>query len=229
MTIDNGGMFNRGGQDAFKAGHKVNGELLGFKFGVWEGGHRVPFIARWPGKIKPGTTSTQLISGIDMLATFAALTEQTIDQKQMADSINILPALLDDPAAPLRETLVLSPNKPTHLSYRKGQWMYIPAKGSGGFRGGPGTHGAGGPKSVSFVGSVNSDIENGKIKMDAPAAQLYDLEKDPAQTTNVIREYPEVAQEMKTALTRMRGKAPAPATKKRSRKAPAVKKEKSNE
>jgi arylsulfatase A len=46
FTSDNGGMFNRGGQTAWEAGHRLNGKLLGMKFGAWEGGHRVPFIVR---------------------------------------------------------------------------------------------------------------------------------------------------------------------------------------
>ncbi|MGB7324787.1 MAG: arylsulfatase, partial [Rubripirellula sp.] len=121
FTSDNGGMFNHGGQKAFQMGHQQNGDLLGFKFGVWEGGHRVPFIARWPGHIKPGTTSTQMISGVDMLATFAALTEKPLGEDQRADSVNILPALVGDPDSSLRATLVLCPNKPTHLAVRKGK------------------------------------------------------------------------------------------------------------
>ncbi|CAA6692201.1 MULTISPECIES: sulfatase-like hydrolase/transferase [unclassified Lentimonas] len=204
VTSDNGGMFNHGGQDAFKEGHRINADLLGFKFGVWEGGHRVPFIAKWAGKIQPDTVSDQLISSIDLLATFAAITGQTIEKKQLADSINVLPALVSDPTTPLREELVLCPNKSTHVSLRKGKWVYIPAKGSGGFTGKPGTHGAGGPACISFVGNENSDIENGKIKKSAPPAQLYDLEADVNQTKNLYNEYPEVVQEMQARLTEYR-------------------------
>ncbi len=57
LTSDNGGMLNIGGQAAWKLGHRLNGDLLGFKFDAWEGGHRVPFIARWPGRITPATSS----------------------------------------------------------------------------------------------------------------------------------------------------------------------------
>ena len=60
-----------------------------------------------------------MISGVDMLATFAALTGQTVPKKQLADSINVLPALIGEPASPLRETLLLCPNKPSHLSVRR--------------------------------------------------------------------------------------------------------------
>ena len=92
FTSDNGGMLNLGGRNAVRAGHRINGDLLGFKFGAWEGGHRVPFIARWPGKIKPGTESAQLICNVDMLATFMALTGQDAQTLQGKDSVNVLPA-----------------------------------------------------------------------------------------------------------------------------------------
>jgi arylsulfatase A-like enzyme len=200
FTSDNGGMFNHGGQTAFKMGHRVNGDLLGFKFGGWEGGHRVPFIARWPGNIKPGTVSKQLISGVDMMATLAAVTGQELKDGQGEDSVNILPALTGDPTAPVRETLVITPHKSSNMVVRKGKWVYIGAQGSGGFRGGPGSHAAGGPVCASFVGSINSDFENGKYKADAPPAQLYDLEADPSQTKNLYNEQPEVAKSMKALL-----------------------------
>ncbi|TWU66616.1 Arylsulfatase [Crateriforma conspicua] len=201
FTSDNGGMFNFGGQAAFKAGHRQNGELLGFKFGVWEGGHRVPMIIRWPGKVKAGTTSDQLIGHVDMLATFAALTGQSLTKEQQADSLNMLSAWIDQPAAPIREQLVLAPHKGTHLSLRKGKWKYIPAKGSGGFGGRkPNDHTFAGPPAVTFVGSVNSDIEDGKIRKDAPPAQLYDLEFDVRETQNLYQDYPQVVKEMSEIL-----------------------------
>ena len=201
FTSDNGGMFNFGGQAAFKAGHRQNGDLLGFKFGVWEGGHRVPMIVRWPGQVKAGTVSSQIIGNVDMLATFAALTGQELDKAQQADSVNMLPAFVDEPKQQIRDHLVLAPHKGTHLSVRKGKWMYIPARGSGGFGGRkPSDHTFAGPAAASFVGSVNSDIEDGKIKKDAPPAQLYDLVADVNQTRNVHDEHPEVVKELSSLL-----------------------------
>ena len=179
----------------------MNGDLLGFKFGAWEGGHRVPFIAKWPGKIEAGTQSDQLICNVDMLATFMALTGQNPNTLAKKDSVNVLPALLENPEEPIRKDLVLAAHKPSHLSVRKGKWMYIPAKGSGGFTGSkPNQHAWGGPAAVALVGGVNSDIENGKIKKDAPPVQLYDLDKDPYQTTNVYTEFPEIVKEMAALL-----------------------------
>ncbi len=212
FTSDNGGMFNFGGQAAFKAGHRQNGDLLGFKFGVWEGGHRVPMIVRWPGKVKAGTTSNQLIGNVDMLATFAALTRQKLGKAQQVDSVNMLPALVGEPEQQIRDHLVLAPHKGTHLSVRKGKWMYIPAQGSGGFGGSkPGDHTFAGPAAATFVGSVNSDIEDGKIKKDAPPAQLYDLEADVTETKNVHDEHPEVVKELSSLLV---GYRPKPGPKK---------------
>ena len=179
----------------------MNGDLLGFKFGVWEGGHRIPFIAKWPGKIPAGTTSNQLICNVDMLATFTALTGQDPKALDGTDSVNILPALLGNPEEPIRKELILAANNKDHLSLRKDNWIYIPAQGSGGFKGSkPKDHAWGGAAAVAFVGGVNSDMENGKIKEDAPPAQLYNLETDVNQTKNVYNEYPEIVKEMKTIL-----------------------------
>ncbi|MGB7326666.1 MAG: arylsulfatase, partial [Rubripirellula sp.] len=83
---------------------------------------------------------------------------------------------------------------------RKGKWIYIGARGAGGFKGPPGSHGAGGPVCASFVGSVNSDFENGKYKADAPPAQLYNLESDVSQTQNLYDDYPEIVKEMQELL-----------------------------
>ncbi len=200
FTSDNGGMLNEGGQDAWRAGHRANGDLLGYKFGAWEGGHRVPFIARWPGKIPRGSTSTDLICSIDLFATFAAIGRQPLTAAEGPDSFNILPALTGSPAKPIREHLVLAPFTPKAITLRSGSWVYISAQGDGGFAG-P----RGGPGSVAFSQRVNSDITpDGKIKSDAPPDQLYDLATDPQQTKNIVRERPEIAERLRAELQRHR-------------------------
>jgi hypothetical protein len=83
--------------------------------------------------------------------------------------------------------------------------MYIPRQGSGGFGGrNVGSHTFAGPAAASFVGSINSDIHNGKIKQGAPPAQLYDLENDPNQTKNIYRKHPEIVEQMQALLNRYR-------------------------
>ncbi len=205
FTSDNGGMFNQGGQDAWVAGHALNGELLGFKFDAWEGGHCVPFIARWPGKIPARSTSDQLICNVDMIATLAALTGASLQAGQGRDSVNILPALTGDPEKALREQLLLAGRQPTHLALRKGKWLYIDAQGGGGFSSPKrGAHTFGGPAAITFTKRPNSDIAKGRIKTQAPHAQLYKLDEDLAQTTNVFREHPEIVREMKALLAQYR-------------------------
>jgi arylsulfatase A-like enzyme len=201
FTSDNGGMFNHGGRHAAELGHHINGDLLGSKFGIWEGGHRVPFIAWWPGKVEAGAVSNQMLNNVDLLATFAAVTGQELSQADQKDSINMLPALLGNPGQPLRTEMVVTPNKPTHTAVRQGKWMYIPAQNDGGFKGSkPNQHAWGGPAVAKLVGTPNSDIVNGKIKKGAPKAQLYDLEADVNQTKNLYHEYPEVVAQMQALL-----------------------------
>ena len=201
VTSDNGGMFNLGGRHAAELGHKINGNLLGSKFGIWEGGHRVPFIAWWPGQIQAGTVSDQLINHVDLMATFAAISGRKLSTAEQNDSINMLETLTGNPDQPLRTAMIVSPNKPTHLALRNGKWMYIPAKNDGGFTGSkPEQHAWGGPAVTQLVHTPNSDIENGELKADASPAQLYDLEADRNQTKNLYKEYPEVVAQMAALL-----------------------------
>lgn len=201
LTSDNGGMLNQGGQDAYAAGHRMNGQLLGFKFDAWEGGHRVPFIVRWPGKTPPGTVSGELASNVDLLATMAALVDQTGLAAEAQDSYNLLPAFTGEPERPIRDHLIIAANSPTHLSIRQGPWMYIPAQSGGGFWSqNAGDHTFGGPAAFPFTGQQNSDIVNGEIRDDAPPAQLYNLETDPYQSRNVYNEHPEVVAELRQLL-----------------------------
>ncbi|MDQ8208239.1 sulfatase-like hydrolase/transferase [Coraliomargarita sp. SDUM461003] len=201
FTSDNGGMFNLGGRQAAQLGHKINGDLLGSKFGVWEGGHRVPFIAWWPGKIEAGTVSDQLLNSVDLLATFATIVGRELTAEEQQDSINMLPALTGNPEQPLRTEMIMTPNKPSHASIRIGKWMYIPAQSDGGFKGSkPHQHAWGGPAVTTLVGTPNSDIVNGKIKKGAPRGQLYDLEADRNQTQNLYNQYPEVVAQMEARL-----------------------------
>ncbi|WP_229719408.1 sulfatase family protein [Winogradskyella schleiferi] len=201
FTSDNGGMLNRGGQFAREAGHHANGAYLGFKFDAWEGGHRVPFIARWPGKIVPGSTSDQMFSNVDLFATLAAVIGYQPKKDEGPDSVNMLPALIGDPKEPIRENMVIAAGSRNHLSLRKGKWMFIPAQGGGGFGAKHlGDHDFGGAAAFPFTEEINSDIEDGQIKETAAMAQLYNLETDPYESTNVYNQNPKVVAEMEALL-----------------------------
>ncbi|MEC8972314.1 MAG: arylsulfatase [Verrucomicrobiota bacterium] len=213
FTSDNGGMLNRGGQEAWRRGHRLNGDLLGFKFDAWEGGHRVPFIARWPGKIEAGSVSGSLVSNVDLFATVAAITGRKLGQAEGEDSFNILPALTGEPDAKVRDSLLIAPLRRTHLSLRKGDWIYIGARGHGGFSAKKvGDHGLGGPAPPVVTRPLNTDNEDGKIKPTAPEAQLYNLGNDPYQKQNVIRSHPKIAEQMKAEMQSIRANPTAPHT-----------------
>lgn len=196
FTSDNGGMLNDGGRKAWQAGHRMNGGLLGFKFDVWEGGHRVPFIVRWPGKVPAGGRSDQLIANVDMLATMAAVLGYELKEGEAPDSLNVLECMTGDPAAAPRDHLVIAGRQGAPwLMLRKGKWVYIPNRGSGGF-----ADNRGGPAALKLTGETNSDIKDGRILKDAPPAQLYDLEADIGQGTNLFSKHPEIAAEMDAML-----------------------------
>jgi arylsulfatase A-like enzyme len=104
-------------------GHKSAGKLRGYKAQLWEGGHTVPFIACWPGKIETGTQSNKLICLTDMMATIAAITNYELTEDMGEDSFNALPVLLGDEGV-VRESIV-------HHDYggsfgiRKGPWKLV--------------------------------------------------------------------------------------------------------
>ncbi|HET7361829.1 MAG TPA: arylsulfatase [Salinimicrobium sp.] len=201
FTSDNGPMLNQGGQHAWELGHRANANLLGFKFDAWEGGHRVPFIARWPGVIPAGTESDELLSNIDLMATMAALVGEPLEPGEAPDSFNMLPALTGEPEEPIRDFLVISPQSKEHLSIRKGNWMFISGQGGGGFTAKKvGAHAFGGAAAFPFTGQENSDIVDGEIKPGAAPAQLYNLEEDLYETENLYYDLPEKVEELKNLL-----------------------------
>jgi len=135
----------------------------------------------------------------------AALTGEKLKAEDAPDSLNILPALIGSPAQPIRESAVFAANSPAHLAVRQGRWIYIGAQGGGGFKGTKvGEHSLGGPAALQYAREVNSDVADGRIKADAPPAQLYDLTNDPRQSRNVIRENPDVAARLAERLRAIR-------------------------
>jgi len=207
FTSDNGGMLNHTGQKTIKKGHQINGKLLGSKFGAWEGGHRVPMIIRWPGNVPAASTSDELISHIDFLATFSEIINQPL--KNPEDSKNQLITITGTPKKAIRETLMICPNSPYHLSIRKNNWVYIPRRGEGGFQSNKvGNHLLGGPAAVKFMGKTNSDVQDGKLKPNAQKAQLYNLSDDVSQTKNIYDEHPEIVKELDQLLEVEKAKVP---------------------
>jgi arylsulfatase A-like enzyme len=134
VTSDNGGVMDDGYEDVGSLEHKCNGPLKGKKGNLYEGGHRVPFVARWPGHIRAGSECDELMAHLDMAATFSALVDRPLPNDAAPDSFNVLPALLGQPHdTPGRETAVFMGGGTTGpLTIRQGSWKYIQPGGRGG-------------------------------------------------------------------------------------------------
>jgi arylsulfatase A-like enzyme len=132
FSSDNGGVMDDGYADGCVRdanGHCCNGALRGFKGGLYEGGTRVPFLARWPGHVPAGKTSGELVCLVDLLATLAAVAGRDPPAEAGPDSFNLLPALLaPKPARPCRDHLVLHGGG-GGLAIRQGPWKLIPPSG----------------------------------------------------------------------------------------------------
>jgi len=156
----------------------------GMKRDQWEGGHRVPLIARWPGKIKPGSTTDQMTSLTDIMATCAAIVAAQLPNDAAEDSYDMLPVLLGRQSnEPVRKYL-MQQTISLALSIRRGRWKYLDHKGSGG-----NNYDNAGLKPFALPDSAP----------DAPG-QLYDLETDPGETHNLYFEHPEIVTELKQQL-----------------------------
>ncbi len=165
-------------------GHDGARPWRGIKRDNWEGGHRVPMLARWPGRIKPGTRTAQTICLTDLMATCAALVGARLPDHAAEDSCNMLPVLLGrDGGKPIRE-FTLHQTISLALAIREGKWKYLDHKGSGGNR---------------YDTPVLAPYA---LEEKSPAApgQLYDLEQDPGETSNLYFKHPEVVMRLKAKL-----------------------------
>jgi arylsulfatase A len=173
---------------AMRRDHKHNGARpwRGVKRDQWEGGHRVPFIARWPGKIKAGSTSKQTICLTDLMATAAAITQAKLPNNSAEDSYNILPALLGQETKPIRQ-YTLHQTMSLALAIRKGDWKYLDHKGSGG---------------NNYARPGEWGMKQYTLPEKAPDAlgQLYNLKTDPGETTNLYFKHPKIVKTLKAKL-----------------------------
>jgi arylsulfatase A-like enzyme len=158
----------------------------GVKRDNWEGGHRVPMIARWPGKVAAGSTTDQTFCLTDVMATCAAIVGAALPNDAAEDSFDFLPVLTgEQPADEAVRPYTLHQTMSLALAIRHGKWKYLDHKGSGGNN-----------------YERKAQLKAWRIADTAPdtPGQLYDLEKDPGETANLVASHPEVAQELKARL-----------------------------
>ena len=161
-----------------KKGHHVSAHYRGSKADIWDGGHRVPFVVRWPGKVEPGSRCDQLIILVDFFATASEITGEKAPSSA-EDSVSFLPALSGKSIVSTRKG-VIHHSVLGHFAYRQGKWKLLLARGSGGW----------------------SSLKESDAQLKAaPEAQLYDMEKDPSEQNNLYLTHPEIAQHLLADLT----------------------------
>ncbi|MCH6257712.1 arylsulfatase [Puniceicoccaceae bacterium K14] len=173
LTSDNGFSKWGGLKEVLEAGHLPSAQYRGYKSDAWEGGHRVPFLLKWPNGVKAGSVSDQPISLSDLLATCAELVRLEIPDTAGEDSVSFLPALYGESIDSYRKGIVHH-SFSGHFAYRSDNWKLILAKGSGGW---------------------TSPAES-EMSEDAPAGQLYDMEADPGETNNLFQTHPKTVKKL---------------------------------
>ena len=168
-------------------GHDGSNPWRGVKRDQWEGGHRTPFIVRWPGKVKPGSASDQLTSLTDVMATCAAIAGAKLPNGAAEDSFDMLPVFLGTAGDASVRDYMLEQTISLAMSIRNGNWKYLDHKGSGG-----NNYGRDGDWGMKQFALPEADP-------DAPG-QLYDLRADPGETTNLYSKHPEIVQALKAQL-----------------------------
>jgi arylsulfatase A-like enzyme len=192
FTSDNGpeitGEVNPGAYDRLRRfGHASMDGLRGAKRDAWEGGHRVPFLARWPGKIPPGGVCDETICHVDLMATAAAILGAGLPADAAVDSINVLPAFLGQKRdRPMREATVHHSGN-SKFAVRRGPWVLILAAtgDDNGQRGEP-----------AWL------KEQRGYRPHAEPGELYNLADDPAQARNHYASEPEKVRELTAILER---------------------------
>jgi arylsulfatase A-like enzyme len=180
FSSDNGPVLDDGYDDKaveLAKGHSPAGALRGGKYSAFEGGTRVPWLARWPQSIKPGSTSDALICQIDLLASFANFFQQKLDGNDAVDSHNVIDAILGK--SKVGRTFLVKQGGA--LSITQGAWKYIEPKDGKAF-------------------NELTGIETGNN----PSPQLYDLSKDPGEKMNLAGKYPAKVKAMSEELEKIK-------------------------
>jgi arylsulfatase A-like enzyme len=174
-------------KDLQAAGHFSNGRFRGFKFDIYEGAHRVPFLVRWPGKAAAGKVCPRLVGLVDLMATFAGAAKARMMDGEGADSVSFLPLLENPTAEGPRRTLVMTSD--TAFSIRRGPLKLIlsPGAGCGGQWGNEPPDQIAWQAAVTAFGRPPTLSELGLPQF----VQLYNLTRDPAEKDNLAPAQPE--------------------------------------
>lgn len=176
IVSDNGSHWRP--DDIEQHGHRANYIYKGQKADIYEAGHRVPFMARWPQVIPAGSVSNEVQCTTDLLATLAGMLGQELPDGAGEDSYNLWPAFVgEEYQSPIRN-VTINHSIDGYFAIRKGNWKYTPQLGSGGFSN---------PKKIEPAPG------------EAPGT-LYDLKNDPAEQNNLYFQHPEMVEQLQELL-----------------------------
>ncbi len=181
FTCDNGTSPQANFPQLDAAGVHLNANWRGWKADAYEGGHRVPFIVRWPGRIKPGTRSDETIVLTDIMASCAGILGTELSANIAEDSVNLLPVLRGRKFEKPLHDVVIHHSGSGHFAIRKSQWKLLLCRGSGGW-------------------SPPREAEAAEQKL--PMLQLYDLSSDPSESKNLQAKYPDKVKELVADLAK---------------------------
>jgi len=162
-------------------GHYPSGRLRGSKADLWDGGHRIPFIVRWPGHIEPQSHSDQLVCLSDWMATFADMFSVEITDNFAEDSISFLPALSSQPV-PNPRTSIIHHSIDGKFAIRQDEWKLLLSPGSGGW---------------------SAPKDRAAIERGLPETQLYNLDNDLGEQSNLVAAHPSKVKELIQLLKEM--------------------------
>ena len=180
FTSDNGcsAPVAKAGRLEKEFGHYPSANLRGYKSDIWEGGHRIPFVVKWPGKIEANSTNDELICLTNLMATCADITGTALPEEAAEDSYSILPLLINKKAKSAYE-YVVHHSINGKFSIRNRKWKLEFTPGSGGW---------------------TAPNDKKAREMGLPQLQLYNMIKDEEETNNVYDQHPRVVRKMTNEL-----------------------------
>lgn len=178
FTSDNGCSPEADFKELRYRGHEPSHTLRGAKADIFEGGHRVPLVVSWPGRVAAGTRTDQLVSLNDLMATCAEITGVKLPDHAGEDSVSLLPVLLGTAREPVRDSLVHHSINGS-FAIREGKWKLALCPDSGGW---------------------SSPRPGSNAARQLPPVQLYDLSRDPGETNNLASVHPDVVERLTQRL-----------------------------
>jgi arylsulfatase A len=181
FASDNGARWTP--EEISQFGHRSNLDNRGQKSDVYDGGHRIPFIVRWPGHVRAGSTSEELGCLVDLMATCAGVAGTLLPHDAAEDSFDLRPALLEEHGGPIRDAVVHHSGSGM-FAIRSGDWKLVEGLGSGG-----------------FTRPLRLQPQPGQ-----PDVQLYNLRTDRQEQTNLADQHPEVVRSLRDKLAQIQSR-----------------------